>query len=99
MSLPPPLVAVLRDHFGSVPRDVRIVSRGVDVQAARCTIAGQRYLIKLYSGADLANGQVDPVTAEARGLKLLADAGALRLPQVYAQAAAQGDCPAYLLTE
>ncbi len=64
---------------------------------ARATIGSLRCVVKwTVAGAGEAH-RPDPCTAEARGLQLLAAAGAVRVPQVYAQAEASTACPAFVV--
>ena len=66
---------------------------------ARATIGGQRCVVKWSATGAGGARRPDPCTAEASGLHLLAAAGALRVPRVYAQAEAAGASPAFVVLE
>jgi fructosamine-3-kinase len=94
MSLPASLADALRQALGASPASVRPVSGGDINDAARFVAADQTYLVK-WNSAPLP----DMFSAEAKGLKLLAQAQALRVPGVFAHAEVEGDCPAYIVLE
>ena len=92
--LPSPLMAELAACLGGMPSNVTRLGRAM----ARATIGTQRCVVKWTASED-GDVRPDPCTAEARGLLLLAAAGALRVPQVLAQAPAAGGCPAFIVIE
>jgi len=94
MTLPSPLVEALTQALGAPPRETHPVGGG-DINYAARFIAGDRaYLVKWNS-----NPLPGMFAAEAKGLALLAEAGALRVPTVYAHAEVQGECPAFIVLE
>ena len=102
-SLPPllrdPLEAALRAAGDSTPvRAFTALGGGSFGQPCRLETGQARYFLK-WSAPQAAAVPPGMFTAEAYGLALLAASGAVRVPQVYACAEAQGSAPALLLTE
>lgn len=93
MTLPAPLTAPLAAGLGDTPRDVTFLGPAM----ARATFGKQRCVVKWATAG--ASRTPDPCTAEARGLLLLAAAGALRVPRVLAQAEPTDECPAFIAIE
>ena len=93
--LPPPLVAALAACLSDTPRDVTRLGPAM----ARATIGRQRCVVKWSATGAEAARRPDPCTAEARGLRLLGAAAAVRVPRVYAQAEASGASPAFVVLE
>ena len=96
MILPANLSAAFRDllHVELQPENARLVSGGMINPSARVEIAGQRFFAKW--NANAAPGLFE---VEARGLALLRDAHAFRIPEVLAHAEAAPNAPAYLILE
>jgi fructosamine-3-kinase len=93
--LPPSLSARLAALLGATPTDVRPLGPMI----ARATIGRHHCVVKWAATDGAPAGRLDACTAEARGLQLLAATGALRVPQVQAQAEASSGCPAFLVLE
>src|SRR5258706_12255243 len=87
------LTAIVRDAFSAEPGEVRYLG-GTLNQTAFVVVGDQRYFVKWK--ADALPGFF---AAEARGLALLRDVGALRVPEAIRHAAAQPSLPAYLVLE
>ena len=100
MTIPPSLADTLTAALDAPPRDVRAVHGGDISHAARFTADGRHYLVKWHSRPPTPPpGWPDMFTAEAQGLTRLAEAGAVRVPAPRSFAAAQDDCPAYIVLE
>jgi len=100
MTLPPALASALAATLDAPPGDVRPVHGGDISRAARFTAAGLPYLVKWHERPSASPpGWPDMFTAEAQGLARLAEAGVIRVPIPRAYAAAQDDCPAYIVLE
>ncbi len=94
MAIPAALHDRLAVMLGAPITDARPVYGGDINQAARLTAAGTPYFVKWHTSA--------PPTmfpSEAHGLRLLASAGAVRVPAVVAQGDAADACPAFLVLE
>lgn len=94
MAIPSALRDRLAGVIGAPVEDVRPVYGGDINQAARFDGGGTSYFVKWHTSA--------PPTmfpTEAHGLRLLAEAGAIRVPAVIAQGDAEGACPAFLVLE
>ncbi len=94
MTIPAALREALEDRLGGRVEGGHPVYGGDINQAASFAVNGTRYFVK-YSY------QAPPAMfpAEAAGLRLLAQAGAVRVPAVIAQGDVEGACPAYLVLE
>ncbi|MCC7208455.1 MAG: fructosamine kinase family protein [Anaerolineae bacterium] len=90
--LPSSLHAALTDALGSPPQHAQFVSGGCINHAACVEAGGQRFFVKWKSDAPPGF-----FAAEARGLALLREAGALHVPDVIAHREAQGGAPAWLV--
>ncbi len=100
MSLPPALIEALTRSLGAPPQHVRPVGGGDISFAVRITVGGDAFLVKWHPHPpDPAPGWPDMFAAEAKGLLLLAEAGAVRVPSVLAHAPAVGGCPAHIVLE
>lgn len=94
MALPAALASYLEAHLGQITETVP-VSGGDISQAARVRLAGgAQILVKWRSGS-----LPGLFSAERRGLELLRAAGALRTPEVLAQAEATATYPAFIALE
>jgi len=94
MALPPALSAALAAQLGAPVEAARPVYGGDINQAASFTCGGTPYFVKWSANAPPAM-----FPAEAYGLRLLREAGTLRVPGVIAQGNADGACPAFLVLE
>lgn len=94
MTLPGALKEELTQQLGAPVEDARPVYGGDINQSARFTCDGTTYFIKWH-----ASSPPGMFAAEARGLRLLAEGEALRVPAVVAQGDGDGACPAYLVME
>lgn len=94
MSLPPSLVRAIQQALGTRPRNVRAVHGGDINHAARFQAGEVTFLVK-WNPAPLPG----MFAAEAKGLALLAEAQALRVPRPFAHADRTDDCPAFLVME
>jgi fructosamine-3-kinase len=94
MALPSSLNEALTQALQSPPQHAQSVSGGDINLAARFMAGGQAFLVK-WNHSPLPN----MFSAEAKGLKLLAEAQALRVPRVYAYDEVQEDCPAFIVLE
>jgi len=100
MNLPSPLNAALAGLLGAEPAQVQRIGGGDISNAARFEAGGRAYLVKWHGNPPRPRpGWPDLFQAEARGLKLLRSAGALRIPVVYGVGSGEGEGPAYLLLE
>ncbi len=92
--LPAALARRLEATLGAPITDARALFGGDINQAARVTAGGQTYFVKW-------NASAPPTMfpTEAYGLRLLASAEALRVPQVIAQGDAEDGAPAFLVLE
>ncbi|GIK36624.1 MAG: fructosamine kinase [Chloroflexota bacterium] len=94
MALPAALASCLESHLGQLIETIP-VSGGDISQAARVRLAGGvQILVKWRSSSP--SGLF---SAEHRGLELLRSAGALRVPEVLAQAEATANSPAFIALE
>ncbi|MBN1678727.1 MAG: fructosamine kinase family protein [Anaerolineae bacterium] len=94
MALPAALSAAIASELGAPLEHEQPVFGGDINQSARFQAGGTTYFVKWNSSAP---GAMFP--AEARGLQLLAQANAVRVPAVIAQRNADGACPAFLVLE
>jgi len=94
MTLPAGLRARLHDLLGAPVEQEQPVYGGDINQSARFVCGWRPYFVKWNASAPPAM-----FPAEAHGLQLLAEARAVRVPQVIAQGDADADCPAFLLLE
>ncbi len=94
MSLPSPLSRALHQALGAPPRNVRAMHGGDINRAARFQASEGTYLVK-WNPAPLPG----MFAAEAKGLVLLAEAQAIRVPKPFVHAARTDGCPAYLVME
>lgn len=100
MILPPALMTALSDCLGEAPQGVHAVGGGDISLAARCQAGGQAYLVKWQEApAPPPPGWPPVFAAEAEGLKLLVEAGALRVPTVIGFGHGDGEQPAFILLE
>jgi fructosamine-3-kinase len=83
VNLPSAIHEIIIQHFGTALQDIQLVDGGSHAQLARGTIDRQQMLVKWTSRHNIAPGLLDPCSAEARGLHLLAQTQALRVPIVY----------------
>jgi fructosamine-3-kinase len=99
MALPEALTAAMTDLAGAPLEAVRLLG-GRDISTAARVEAGGRSILVKWQGRPQAvqPGWLDVFAAEAAGLRLLARAGALRVPEVL-RTGAGGDGPAYILME
>lgn len=93
-AMPLALSATLGEILGAPVERARPVYGGDINQAAEFEAGGTRYFVKWNASAPPAM-----FPAEAHGLRLLAGAGAVRVPAVIAQGGADGACPAFLVLE
>ncbi|MBE7553315.1 MAG: fructosamine kinase family protein [Anaerolineales bacterium] len=94
MALPVALASYLESHLGRITETIP-VSGGDISQVVRVRLAGGGQLLVKWR-SNLPPGLF---TAERRGLELLRSAGALRVPEVLAQAEATANCPAFIALE
>lgn len=94
MPFPPPLRAALSDLLGAPVEHGRSVYGGDINQAARFEAGGVRYFVKWNASAP-----ADMFAAEAHGLRLLAEADAIRVPAVVLESAPHEGCPGFLVLE
>ncbi len=100
MNLPTSLRDVLIQTLRASPHNVKPISKSNFSTAARFTAGKRDYLIKWSFGSPRTPpGWPDPFTTEARGLQLLAEAKALRMPNVYAYAPVESNCPGFIVLE
>lgn len=94
MALPAVLASCLESYLGPITETLP-VSGGDISQAAQVRLAnGGQTLVKWRS-----NSPPGLFSAERRGLELLHSAGAVRVPEVLAQAEATATCPAFIVLE
>jgi fructosamine-3-kinase len=96
VTFPPALQNAIAERWGS-PYDVQIISRNAATAAARCTTGGERVVVKWLMGSY--EGGLDPVTVEARGLRLIEQTRSLRVPRVLAAETADRNRPAFVVIE
>ena len=97
--IPAALQSELTRFFGTSPQGFEPVGGGDINQAARFNIGSERYFLKWHPHPPTPpEGWPDMFTAEARGLELLAQAGALRVPEVVTYGTYEGG-GAYLVME
>lgn len=94
MTLPVPLRERLAGLLGTPVEGVRPEYGGDINQAARIEAGGTPYFVKWHQ-----NAPPQMFSAEAHGLRLLAEADAIRVPAVIAWGEAEDSCPAFLLLE
>ncbi|MCD4685649.1 MAG: fructosamine kinase family protein [Anaerolineae bacterium] len=94
MSIPTALAAALAEVLGAPVEQARYATGGDINQAARFEAGGKAYFVKWHNAAP-----PEMFPAEAHGLRLLAEPGAIRVPAVIAQGNAANGAPAYLLLE
>ncbi|GIV81345.1 MAG: hypothetical protein KatS3mg051_0699 [Anaerolineae bacterium] len=94
MTLPVALRERLAGLLGAPVENVRPEYGGDINQAARLEVKGTPYFVKWHHSAP-----PQMFSAEAHGLRLLAEAGAIRVPAVIAWDEARDGCPAFLLLE
>jgi fructosamine-3-kinase len=94
MTLPAALRERLAGLLGAPVENVRPEYGGDINQAARLEVKGTPYFVKWHASAP-----PQMFSAEAHGLRLLAEAGAIRVPAVIAWSEAADGCPAFLLLE
>jgi len=94
MTLPVSLRERLAELLGAPVESVRPEYGGDINQAARLEVKGTPYFVKWHGSAPS-----QMFSAEAYGLRLLAEAGAIRVPTVIAWGEAGDGCPAFLLLE
>ena len=94
MILPADIRAAFRDHLHAEPDAARPVGGGMINPSARAEIGGQSYFVKWNS-----NALPGLFVVEARGLALLRQANAFRIPEVIAHSEAAPAAPAYLILE
>ncbi len=94
MAIPAALTARLETTLGAPVTDTRAVFGGDINQAAVFSAGDARYFVKWNTSAP---PQMFPT--EAHGLRLLAEPGALRVPDVIAQGDAEDGAPAFLVLE
>ncbi len=100
MELPSHLSAALIPILGAAPHQVQPIGNSGFNAAARLTAKGKHYLVKWSDRPPQPPPDwPDPLTAEARGLALLAAAEVVRVPQVYALGPTQAEGPSFLLLE
>ena len=94
MTLPAALKASLEATLGQIA-DTSLVGGGDISNAAKVSLSdGLQILVKWRSGPPSGI-----FTAERRGLELLRSAGALRVPEVFAQSEALDGCPGFIAME
>lgn len=94
MTIPAPLADRLAGLLGAPVAEARPVYGGDINQAARVTVGRTSYFVKWNASAP---SEMFPT--EAHGLRLLASADALRVPDVIAQGTADAAGPAFLVLE
>ncbi|NDJ79181.1 MAG: fructosamine kinase family protein [Chloroflexi bacterium] len=94
MALPTALSTAITEALGTPVESAQAVYGGDINQSAQFEAGGQRYFVKWNSSAP-----PEMFPTEARGLRLLAEANAVRIPAVVAQGDADGACPAFLVLE
>jgi len=94
MTLPPALRDTLSDVLGAPVERAQAVYGGDINQAATVWAGSETVFVKWNASAP-----PDMFPTEAHGLRLLASADAVRVPQVIAQGDADGACPAFLVLE
>ncbi|MBX3080202.1 MAG: fructosamine kinase family protein [Anaerolineae bacterium] len=85
---------VLTEVFAAEPERVQFVGGGSINQAARITVRGDNYFVKWKNDAP-----VGFFEAEARGLDVLREAAAIRVPEIIKVEAGDDQRPAYLILE
>jgi len=83
VSLPASIGIAIGRRFGAPPRDIQLLGGSATGATARCTIANKPCFLKWLLPKHRQAGHPDPIAAEASGLALLAQARAVRVPQVY----------------
>jgi fructosamine-3-kinase len=100
MTLPATLAASLATVLGEAPSHAQRIGGGDINQAARVVAGGRTLLVKWHDHPPApAAGWRSLFGAEAAGLKLLASANAVRVPEVVAYDDADNGAPAYILME
>jgi fructosamine-3-kinase len=99
--LPQPLIEALEQALGNTPQQIHPIGGGFASSAARFVANSQPYLVKWFTRLSPSppTGWPDVFAAEAYGLQLLTTAQTVRVPHVYAHAAQQDACPAFIVME
>lgn len=100
MTLPSTLAASLATVLGETPSHAQRIGGGDINQAARVVVGVRTLLVKWHDHPPApAAGWLSMFGAEAEGLKLLASANAVRVPEIVAYRDAENGAPAYIVME
>jgi fructosamine-3-kinase len=99
IALPESVATRVAATLGDAIAAAESLGTGHGVSRARVTTRDGRFLIKWSAESAAPAGWPSPLDAEARGLRLLADADALRVPAVIASVASEHGSPHLLISE